>query len=68
MGEGWSGSLVLIRGKLLYIEWINNKALYSAGNYIQYPMINHSGKEYKKDVYMCIIGSLWCTMEINPTL
>ena len=37
------------RCKLLYIEWINNKILlYSTGNYIQYPMINHNGKEYEK--------------------
>ena len=27
--------------------WINNKVLlYSAGNSIQYPVINHDGKEY----------------------
>ena len=33
--------------KLLYIDWINNKfLLYSTENYIQYPMINHKGKEY----------------------
>ena len=31
--------------KLLYIEWMNNKGLlYSSGNYIQYPIINHSWK------------------------
>ena len=42
------------RCKLLYIEWINNKVLLdSTGNYIQYPMINHNGKEYEKEcVYM----------------
>ena len=34
------------RCKLLHIEWINNKVLlYSTGNYIQYPVINHNGKE-----------------------
>ena len=34
------------RRKLAYIEWINNKVpLYSTGNYIQYPVINHNGKE-----------------------
>ena len=34
------------RRKLLRIEWINNKALLcSTGNYIQYPVINHKGKE-----------------------
>ena len=35
--------------KLLHIEWINNNVLlYSTGKYIQYPGINHDGKEYKK--------------------
>ena len=30
------------RCKLLYIGWISNKILlYSTGNYIQYPVINH---------------------------
>ena len=38
------------RCKLLYTEWINNKVLlYNAENYIQYPMINHNGKEHKKE-------------------
>ena len=37
------------RCKLLYTELINNKVLlYSTGNY-QYPVINHNGKEYKKE-------------------
>ena len=41
------------RGKLLYLGWINNKVLlYSTVNYIQYPMINHNGKEYEKNIYM----------------
>ena len=53
------------RCKLLYIGWINNKVLpYSTGNYIQYPVINHNGKEYEKD----IPESLCCTAEINATL
>ena len=38
------------RCQLLYIEWIDNKVLlYSTGNYIHYPVINHSGKEYEKE-------------------
>ena len=38
------------RYKVLYIKQINNKVLlYSTGNYIQYPVINHSGKEYEKE-------------------
>ena len=28
--------------------WTNKALLYSTGNYIQYPVINHSGKEYEK--------------------
>ena len=33
--------------KLLNIGCINNKVLlYSTGNYIQYPVIDHDGKEY----------------------
>ena len=33
------------RCKLVYTRWINNKdLLYSTGNYIQYPVINHNGK------------------------
>ena len=36
------------RCKLLYIGWINNKVLpYGTGNYIQYLVINHNGKEKK---------------------
>ena len=42
------------RYKLLYIEWMDNKVLlYSTGNFIQYPVINHHGKEYEKEcIYM----------------
>ena len=37
------------RFKLVYIEWINNKVLlYNRGNYIQYPGIDHNGKDYEK--------------------
>ena len=48
-GERTEWEFGISRCKLLYIEWINNKALlYSTGNYIQYPIINHNGKEKKK--------------------
>ena len=51
------------RCKLLYREWINNKVLlYSTGNYIQYPMINHNGKEYKKGIYIYIYLDIWITL------
>ena len=44
------------RYKLLHIKQINNKLLlYSTGNYIQCPLINHNGKEYEKEyVYIYI--------------
>ena len=30
--------------------WINNKVLlYSTGNYIRYPVINHNRREYEKE-------------------
>ena len=47
------------------VLWNNRILLYSTGNYIQYPMINHYGKE---SVYICITGSLCCIVEINMTL
>ena len=51
-GRGWGGKdweFGISRCKLLYIGWINNNALlYNTGNYIQYPVINHNGKEYEK--------------------
>ena len=44
------------RRKLLSIGWINNKVLlWSTGNYIPYPIINHNGKEYEKEyIYIFI--------------
>ena len=45
-GGGMDWEFGVSRYKLLYIGWINNKILlYSTGNYIQYPVINHNGKE-----------------------
>ena len=55
---------------LLYIKWINNKALlYSTGNYIQYPIIIYNGKESEKVcIYICIAESLYYISEINMIL
>ena len=55
------------RCKLLYIGWINNKVLlYSTGNYIQYPVINHNGKEYlKKNI--CVYLSHFAVQQIGIT-
>ena len=57
------------RCKLVHIGWINNKVLlYSTGNYIQSPVINHNEKEYEKNIHACITESLCYTAEINTTL
>ena len=50
VGGGMEWEFGISRCKLLYIGWINNKVLlYSTGNYIQYPVTNHNGKEYEKE-------------------
>ena len=42
---------------------------YSTGNYIQYPVIWHNGKEYKKkNLYMCIAEPLCCTAKTGTAL
>ena len=53
-GGGMEWEFGISRCKLLCRERINNKVLlYSTGNCIQYPMINHTGKEYEKErIYM----------------
>lgn len=41
--------------QLLYREWIKNKILlYNIGNYIEYPVINHKGKENEKKICIYI--------------
>ena len=69
-GRGMDWEFGIIRYKLLSIGWINYKVLlYSTGNYIQYPVINHNGKEYEKEcICICITESLCCIVEINTTL
>ena len=53
------------RCKMVHIEWINNKVLlYSTGDYIQYPVINHNGKKYEKEC-IHITESLCCTVVLT---
>ena len=52
-GGGMEWEFGVRRCKLLYVGWINKVLLQSTGNYIQYPGINHNGKEYKKEC-MCV--------------
>ena len=66
--EGMDWEFGISRCKLLHIERINNKILlYSTGNYIQYLVINHNGKESEKEC-ICTTESLCCTAETNTTL
>ena len=44
------------RHKLLDTGWIYNKVLLcSTGNYIQYPVTNHNGKEYEKECMLLLL-------------
>ena len=48
-GSGMDREFGVSRRKLLHLEWINNKILlYSTGDSIQSPGIDHNGKEYEK--------------------
>ena len=66
-GGGMDWEFRVSRCKLLYTGWINNKVLlYSTGNYIQYPVINHHGREYdlnsvQYDHEKCLIIVALCT-------
>ena len=54
-GRGMDWAFGVTRCKLLHLEWINNKVLlYITGNYIQFPVINRNGKEYKYVYNFCI--------------
>ena len=50
--------------KLLYIVWIHKILLYSTGNYIQHPDINHNRKTYEKE-YIYIYIYIWITLLYN---
>ena len=72
-GEGVRGGMdwefEMSRCQQLHVEWINNKALLcSTGNSIQHPMINHSGRNMKKFVYICMTEPFCCTVETNMTV
>ena len=44
-GVEWTGSLALVRCKVLHLEWINYEVLlYSSGKYIQSLGIDHDGR------------------------
>ena len=71
-GGGRDWEFGVSRCKLAYIGWINNKVLlYSTENYIQYPVINHNGKEYEKEyiqLYIDITEALCCIAGIKHNI
>ena len=48
-GEGWIGVWDKQLQTLIYRMISNKVQLYSIGNYIQCPGINHNGREYKRE-------------------
>ena len=74
-GRDWDFGVSRCRCKLLHIEWINSKVLlHGTGHYIQYPVINHNGKEHKKE-YIYIYEKCGkcqslskCVPQLCPTL
>ena len=58
------------RCKLLRLEWISNAVqLYCTGNYTQSLGTQHDGKYHeRKNVYICMTGSLCYTAEIDRTV
>ena len=50
-GRGLDWESGVSRCQRLAIEWIHNEILlYCTGNYIQYPVTNHNGKEYGRRI------------------
>ena len=60
VGEAWMDwEFEVSWYKLWHIEWVDNKVLYSSGNYIQYPGMNHNWEEYEKE---CVCLYNWITL------
>ena len=68
-GGGMEWQIGISRCKLLYTECRNDRVLlYSTGDYIQHPLINHNGKEYLKKVYIYIYIYIYVCMYNRTTL
>ena len=66
VGRGMNWEVGVSRCRLLYMNKQQGPRL-STEKYIQYPMINHNGKEYfkKYNIYTHIYESLCCPEEVN---
>ena len=63
---GYSSSSSICICMPVYVRWINNKIiLYTTGDCIQYPVINHNWKF----IYICMYSRIiYCIAEINSTV
>ena len=79
VGNRWAGDLGVVDANSCRMDQQHDPTLllfsrsvvfdYSTGNNIQYPGINHNGKEYKKGcTHTYITESLGCRVEINIAL
>ena len=68
--RGKTGSVGLEMETILYrVDKQQGPTVYSSGNYIQYPVINHHGEEYlQKNIYTYITEPLCYTPENGTTL
>ena len=61
--EGWTGSVGLADENRHVWNGLTARS-HSTGNYIQYSVINHNGKEYKNNAYVCVTESVCWTAEL----
>ena len=66
--EGWIESWDQQVQTIMYRMDNQQNLILQYKNLIQYPQINHNGKEYKSNLYVCITESLYYTSGIDMTL
>ena len=72
-GRGIDWEFGVSRCKLFHLEWISNEVLlYSTAQHSELYLIivmEYDGRNYeKKNVYICMTGSICCTAEFDRTL
>ena len=63
---GWTGNLQM--QTIIHRMKKQQGPACSTGEYVKYPVIHHIEKNMKKNVDVCITGSLCCTAKMNTTL
>ena len=65
-GEDWIGSLGLADADYA-ILYLNKVLFYSTGNCIQHPVINHNGKNMRKNLYIYVMYSRSAVSDSLPS-